>query len=449
MKYMKQGYHLYYVLFLLLTLFSTKGLAQIRGVVTDSLTHEPLMLVSVQYKGTSYGTRTNENGEYRLSVRGGQDEVTFSYLGYATKTVKLKPGTTKLDVQLVPDNIVLNELVVKPKKERYSRKNNPAVDFMRKVIEHKKALKLEENDFYQYQKYEKMKMSLNDITPEKMEKGIYKKFAFFKDQVEESTLSGKLILPISIKETASRTIYRKDPKSEKTIIEGMNSTGIEEFFNTGDMLGTILNDVFSDVNIYEDNIRLLQRYFTSPIGRGGIAFYKYYLEDTVMVDGHECVHLTFVPQNSQDFGFTGHLYVQKDSTYAVRRCTMNLPKNTGVNWVESMSIVQQFEQLPDSNWVLTDDDMTVELGIIKSIQGLEVQRTTKYTDYKFDPIEPRLFRLKGSVIKEASMLSRSDEYWAQVRQVPLTKKESTMDLFMNRIEQIPGFKYVIFFAKAL
>ena len=256
MKYMKQGFRLYYVLFLLLTLLSTKGLAQIRGVVTDSITHEPLMLVSVQYKGTSHGTRTNENGEYRLSVRSGQDEVTFSYLGYATKTIRLKPGTTKLDVQLVPDNIVLSELVVKPKRERYSRKNNPAVDFMRKVIEHKKALKLEENDFYQYQKYEKMKMSLNDITPEKMEKGIYKKFAFFKDQVEESSLSGKLILPISIKETASRTIYRKDPKSEKTIIEGMNSTGIEEFFNTGDMLGTILNDVFSDVNIYEDNIRL-------------------------------------------------------------------------------------------------------------------------------------------------------------------------------------------------
>ena len=449
MKYMKQRIRIYYVLFLLLMLLSTGAKAQIKGVVTDSVTHEPLMLVSIQYKGSSYGTRTNEDGEYRLAARQGLNEVTFSYLGYITKTIKVEPGTTTLDVQLVPDNIVLSELVVKPKRERYSRKNNPAVDFMRKVIEHKKALKLEENDYYQYRKYEKMKMSLNDITPEKMEKGIYKKFAFFKDQVEESSLSGKLILPISIKETASRTIYRKDPKSEKTIIEGMNSTGIEEFFNTGDMLGTILNDVFSDVNIYEDNIRLLQRYFTSPIGRGGIAFYKYYLEDTVMVDGHECVHLTFVPQNSQDFGFTGHLYVQHDSTYAVRRCTMNLPKNTGVNWVESMSIVQQFEQLPDSNWVLTDDDMTVELGITKGIQGLEVQRTTKYTDYKFDPIEARYFRLKGSVIKEANMLSRSDEYWASVRQVPLTKKESTMDLFMNRIEQIPGFKYVIFFAKAL
>ncbi|MDO3389122.1 MULTISPECIES: DUF5686 and carboxypeptidase-like regulatory domain-containing protein [Bacteroides] len=443
--------HIYTVLFFcLVSLFiSFDASAQIKGVVTDSLTNEPLMYITVQYEGKGVGAITNAEGEYQVETRKGWDELMFSAIGYITKRVKLTPDTKVLNVQLAPADVMLSEVVVKPKKEKYSRKNNPAVDFMRKVIANKKALKLEENDYYQYQKYEKMKMSINDVTPEKMEKGIYKKFSFFKDQVEVSPKTNKMILPISIKETASRTIYRKSPKSEKTIIEGMNSTGIEEFFNTGDMLGTILNDVFSDINIYDDDIRLLQRRFVSPIGRGAITFYKYYLMDTLMVDKQECVHLTFVPQNPQDFGFTGHLYVVKDSTYAVKRCTMNLPKRTGVNFVDNMDIVQEYEQLPDGNWVLTDDDMTVELVFVKGIQGLEVQRTTKYTDYKFDEIEPRLFRLKGNVIKEANMLAKSDEYWAKVRQVPLTKKESNMDIFMNRIEQIPGFKYVIFGAKAL
>ena len=445
---MKQRYTIY-VLFLLSLFVSISTSAQIKGVITDSLTNEPLMYITVQYEGKGVGGISNANGEYQVENRKGWDELTFSAIGYITKKVKLKPGTRTLNVKLQPDDILLSEVVVKPKKEKYSRKNNPAVEFMKKVIENKKALKLEENDYYQYQKYEKMKMSLNDVTPDKMEKGIYKKFSFFKDQVEVSPKTSKMILPISIKETASKTIFRKNPKSEKTIIEGMNSTGIEEFFNTGDMLGTILTDVFSDINIYDDDIRLLQRRFVSPIGRGAISFYKYYLMDTLMVDKQECVHLTFVPQNPQDFGFTGHLYVVKDSTYAVKKCTMNLPKKTGVNFVENLDIVQQFEQLPDSNWVLTDDDMTVELHFVKGIQGLEVQRTTKYSDYQFAEIEPRLFRLKGNVIKEANMLAKSDEYWAKVRQVPLTKKESTMDVFMNRIEQIPGFKYVIFGAKAL
>ena len=445
---MKQRYTIY-VLFLLSLSVSISTSAQIKGVITDSLTNEPLMYITVQYEGKGVGGISNANGEYQVENRKGWDELTFSAIGYITKKVKLKPGTRTLNVKLQPDDILLSEVVVKPKKEKYSRKNNPAVEFMKKVIENKKALKLEENDYYQYQKYEKMKMSLNDVTPDKMEKGIYKKFSFFKDQVEVSPKTSKMILPISVIGKAGKTIFRKNPKSEKTIIEGMNSTGIEEFFNTGDMLGTILTDVFSDINIYDDDIRLLQRRFVSPIGRGAISFYKYYLMDTLMVDKQECVHLTFVPQNPQDFGFTGHLYVVKDSTYAVKKCTMNLPKKTGVNFVENLDVVQQFEQLPDGNWVLTDDDMTVELHFVKGIQGLEVQRTTKYSDYQFAEIEPRLFRLKGNVIKEANMLAKSDEYWAKVRQVPLTKKESTMDVFMNRIEQIPGFKYVIFGAKAL
>ncbi|MBQ8225050.1 MAG: carboxypeptidase-like regulatory domain-containing protein [Bacteroides sp.] len=445
---MKNRYN-YIILFLFFLLFSIGASAQIKGVITDSLTNEPLLYTTVQYEGTGIGAISNGDGEYTLEARKGLNEVTFSAIGYKTKKVKITSSTRVLNVKMVPDDIMLQEVVVKPQKEKYSRKNNPAVEFMKKVIEHKKGLKLKENDFYQYNKYEKMKMSLNDVTPEKMEKGIYKKFSFFKDQVETSTKTGKQILPISIKETASKTIYRKDPKSEKTIIEGMNSTGIEDFFNTGDMLGTILTDVFSDVNIYDDEIRLLQNRFISPIGRNAISFYKFYLMDTLMVDKRECVHLTFVPQNAQDFGFTGHLYVVKDSTYAVKKCTMKLPKNTGVNFVEDLDIVQEFKEMPDGNWVLTDDDMTVELRFVKGIQGLEIQRTTKYSNYSFEPIEPRLFRLKGSVIKEANMLAKSDEYWAKVRQVPLTKKESTMDVFMNRIEQIPGFKYVIFGAKAL
>lgn len=442
--------HLYSTIILLFLLLTSTGVsAQIKGVVTDSITHEPLMYITVQYEGKGVGGITNAQGEYQVETRKGWNELTFSAVGYVTKKVKFAPGTRVLNVALQSADIQLSEVVVKPQKEKYSRKNNPAVDFMRKVIEHKKGLKLEENDYYQYQKYEKMKMSINDVTPEKMEKGIYKKFSFFKDQVELSPKTNKMILPISIKETASKTIYRKSPKSEKTIIEGMNSTGIEEFFSTGDMLGTILTDVFSEINIYDDDIRLLQRRFVSPIGRGAITFYKFYLMDTLMVDKRECVHLTFVPQNPQDFGFTGHLYVVKDSTYAVKKCTMNLPKKTGVNFVENLDIVQEYQELEDGNWVLTDDDMTVELHFMKGIQGLEVQRTTKYSDYRFEEIEQRLFRLKGSVIKEANMLAKSDEYWAKVRQVPLTKKESTMDIFMNRIEQIPGFKYIIFGAKAL
>lgn len=439
------------ILLLLVLMITSSVFPQIKGIVTDSINNEPLMYISIYYKDKKdLGTVTNVNGEFKIDSRRNGGILLFSAVGYKTKSLKIAPGKQSLKVKLAPDNVLLNEVIVKPQKEKYSRKNNPAVEFMKKVIANKKAQILSANEYYQFDKYEKMKMSINDLTPEKLEKGIYKKYSFLRDQVEVSPKTNKLILPISLQETVSQTIYRKDPENKKVIIKGMNSNGIEEFFATGDMVGTVLKDVFSDINIYEDEIRLLQRRFVSPIGSSAISFYKFYLMDTIRVDKDECVHLTFVPQNSQDFGFTGHLYVIKDSSYAVKKCIMNLPKKTGVNFVNNMDIVQQYEQLPNGNWVLSDDDMTVDLSWnSKSENGLQVERTTKYTNYKFDTIENRLFHLKGNVIKEADMLSKSDQFWANARNIPLTKKESSVNILIKRLEEIPGFKYIIFGAKAL
>ena len=344
---------------------------------------------------------------------------------------------------------MLDEVVVKPKREKYSRKNNPAVELMKKVIAHKNNNKLSENDYYQYNKYQKITMSLNDVTPEMLEKGMYKKMPFLKDQIELCEETNKFILPISVDETASQKIYRKHPKSEKTIIKGMSSTGVNELFATGDMLSTVLKDVFTDVNIYDNDIRLLQYPFISPISSSdAISFYKFYIMDTTFVDKDKCFHLTFVPNNSQDFGFTGHLYVLADSSYTVKKCTMNLPKKSGVNFVDNMDIIQEFEQLPNGEWVLKTDDMIVEMTLMKIMQGFQIRRTTRYSDYAFDELPQQLFKRKGAEIKEADAMMRGDDFWNQYRPVPLTQTESSMDMLVKRLEQMPGFKYVIFVLKA-
>ena len=320
---------------------------------------------------------------------------------------------------------------------------------MKKVIAHKKNNKLSENDYYQYNKYQKITMSLNDVTPEMLEKGMYKKMPFLKDQIELCEETNKFILPISVDETASQKIYRKHPKSEKTIIKGMSSTGVNELFATGDMLSTVLKDVFTDVNIYDNDIRLLQYPFISPISSSdAISFYKFYIMDTTFVDKDKCFHLTFVPNNSQDFGFTGHLYVLADSSYTVKKCTMNLPKKSGVNFVDNMDIIQEFEQLPNGEWVLKTDDMIVEMTLMKIMQGFQIRRTTRYSDYAFDELPQQLFKRKGAEIKEADAMMRGDDFWNQYRPVPLTQTESSMDMLVKRLEQMPGFKYVIFVLKA-
>lgn len=447
---MKTKYIKSFLLFLLLGCCISVSAQNIQGVVTDSLTNEPIPYLSVFYEGKGVGSITDNDGNYKVETRKGWNKLTFSAVGYVTKVVNIIPGVTKnLNVRMRPDDIMLDEVVVKPKREKYSRKNNPAVELMKKVIAHKKNNKLSENDYYQYNKYQKITMSLNDVTPEMLEKGMYKKMPFLKDQIELCEETNKFILPISVDETASQKIYRKHPKSEKTIIKGMSSTGVNELFATGDMLSTVLKDVFTDVNIYDNDIRLLQYPFISPISSSdAISFYKFYIMDTTFVDKDKCFHLTFVPNNSQDFGFTGHLYVLADSSYTVKKCTMNLPKKSGVNFVDNMDIIQEFEQLLNGEWVLKTDDMIVEMTLMKIMQGFQIRRTTRYSDYAFDELPQQLFKRKGAEIKEADAMMRGDDFWNQYRPVPLTQTESSMDMLVKRLEQMPGFKYVIFVLKA-
>ena len=447
---MKTKYIKSFLLFLLLGCCISVSAQNIQGVVTDSLTNEPIPYLSVFYEGKGVGSITDNDGNYKVETRKGWNKLTFSAVGYVTKVVNIIPGVTKnLNVRMRPDDIMLDEVVVKPKREKYSRKNNPAVELMKKVIAHKKNNKLSENDYYQYNKYQKITMSLNDVTPEMLEKGMYKKMPFLKDQIELCEETNKFILPISVDETASQKIYRKHPKSEKTIIKGMSSTGVNELFATGDMLSTVLKDVFTDVNIYDNDIRLLQYPFISPISSSdAISYYKFYIMDTTFVDKDKCFHLTFVPNNSQDFGFTGHLYVLADSSYTVKKCTMNLPKKSGVNFVDNLDIIQEFEQLPNGEWVLKTDDMIVEMTLMKIMQGFQIRRTTRYSDYAFDELPQQLFKRKGAEIKEADAMMRGDDFWNQYRPVPLTQTESSMDMLVKRLEQMPGFKYVIFVLKA-
>ena len=423
--------------------------AQLRGYIIDEATGDSIPYASAIYRGHNVAVASNINGQFTIARHEGW-VLTFSAVGYISKSITITSSTKQnFNVKLKPDTKALKEVVVKTKRKRYSRKNNPAVELMKKVVEAKKRTDLDNRDYYQYNKYQKLTLALNDITPEKLEDPKMKKKPWLKDQVEKCEYNGKLILPISVDETVTQKIYRKHPHSEKNIVKGQNSTGVNDLFQTGDILNTVLKDVFSDVNIYDDQIRLLQYPFTSPIGKDAVAFYRFYIMDTLYVERDKCIHLHFLPNNQQDFGFRGDIYILADSSYQVKRCELTIPKKSDVNFVENMKIVQEFTQLPDSTWVLSVDDMLAEIKLASFIKEAAVIRTTRLTDYAFDPLPKQLFKGKAKEVKEADAMMRDEAFWNKYRQVSLTKSESKMDAFVNNLSQIKGFKYIIFGLKAL
>jgi len=422
---------------------------KITGYIIDDETGDSIPYASAIYKGHNVAVASNLSGRYQIAKHPGWT-LTFSAVGYQQKTVNVTAATKeKMNIRLKPDNKMLKGVTVKAKRGRYSRKNNPAVELMKKVIAKKKQTDLDNRDYYQYNKYQKITLAINEISQAQLDSGKLSKKPWLKDQVEKCEYTGKMILPVSVDETVTQKIYRKDPHSEKNIIKGQNSTGVNDLFQTGDILTVTLKDVFTDVNIYDDQVRLLQYPFTSPIGKNAIGFYRYYIEDTLYVERDKCIHLHFLPNNQQDFGFRGDIYIMADSSYQVKRCELTIPKRSDVNFVENLKVEQEFTMLPDSTWVLTVDDMIAEMKFAKFLQKAVVIRTTRLSDYAFDALPKQLFKGKAKEVKDANAQMQGDDFWNKYRQVNLTKSESSMDAFVNNLSNIKGFKYIIFGLKAL
>ena len=445
MKVLRKLY--FVVVLLLVSTLQLMAQQKITGRVIDE-DGFAVSYASVQYRGHRIAVSSDSQGKFSIEKHPGW-VLTVSALSYKSQTISVNEKTDFIEVKLKDDSHKLNEVVVKTKRGKYTRKDNPAVELMRRVIAAKKKTDLSNHDYYQYDKYQKITLALNDLKKEQLEGKFFSKRQYLLDQVETSPYNGKLTLPVSIDETVSQHIYRKDPKTEKDIIKGQQSNGIGQVIQTGEILNTALKDAFTDVDIYDDYVRLLQYPFPSPIGRTGISFYHYYIEDTVYVERDLCYHLQFIPANSQDFGFRGELYVLADSSLHVKKCNLYMPHNTDVNYVKNMKIEQEYTRLDNGEWVLSKDDMIAELHVNSVLQDLLVVRNTRLTDYAFDELPKILFKGKAKVRHDMDAMNRDEAYWNKYRQVDLTKSESSMDSFIHRMENSKGFKYIIFFVKAL
>ena len=87
------------------------GQTEVSGTVTTQQ-NEPLPGVNVLVKGTTQGTTTDANGQFRLNIADKNTAVlTFSFIGYANTEIAIG-NRTVIDVQLQEDVRSLQEVVV-------------------------------------------------------------------------------------------------------------------------------------------------------------------------------------------------------------------------------------------------------------------------------------------------------------------------------------------------
>lgn len=423
------------------------------GIVKDSITGEPLPFVSVYFDGSTIGVMTDDNGTFTLQNNQGYTKLAAASLGYDTKFIDLKPGkkNDNLELLLKPTAFEISEVVVKPKREKYTRKDNPAVELIKKVIAHKNDNRIEAKPEYQTEVYEKLSLSLDNFNPNLDKNKFLKKFKFIKNYLDTSEFNGKPILTVSVRENLSDFYYRKSPKAEKTIVRAKRMQGIDKTLDDGGGITSNLEEIFKSINIFDNNIPILLNRFVSPLSSTlATTYYHYYIMDTLDVGGDKCVDLAFVPANSESYGFTGRLYITLDGNYAVKKVLLNTPANINLNWVDKLRIEQEFKQMPDSTWVLDQENTFVNFYVVKGTQQLYAHQLRNYDNYNFNVQNAdSVFGLLGALHVLPEATAQPDTFWTHNRPIPLKEKEDALKDLLGQLRKVPAFNAIIKTAEIL
>ena len=412
----------------------------IKGTVTDAKTESPLPFVSVILKNTTVGMITDDNGKYAIETTVKAGIISFSFVGYETQTKPIIPGITQIvNISLNPASYSIGEVVVKPAKQKYINKNNPAVELIQKVIENKDKNRIEGYEYLQYDKYEKTQFALSKITDKSRNNFVFKPYQFLLDNVDTVKQHGDRILPFFIKEGVSTVYFRKSPPGSKEIVHGEKTINFEEYIDNKGVTAYI-NYLYQNINIYDNNVLFLTNKFLSPIANSAPLFYKYYILDTMKVDDINCIRLFFEARNKSDFLFQGLLLITQDSTYAIRKIDMNLNKGINIDWVKNVRVVQDFYQPEKKKWMLSRDEISINFELTQGIMGLFGERTVSYNNHFIDkPINDSIFT--GPIItRRLDPQEKSPVYWEQNRQIPLTKTEKGIYTNVDSLKKIPSFK---------
>lgn len=431
-------------LFLAATTVQAQG-SYVKGQVKDKADGTLLQRASVRYQGAKSSVLTDELGNFRIAREEGRT-LQITCVGYKTKTVKVSRGTEFVEARMEAEARTLGEVSVKARKRKYSRKDNPAVELMRRVIERKDRNRLEAHDYYRYDRYQKITFAVNDVDRFRRDSTRAK---WYTDQIETSPLNDKNVMPLTVDETLSTRLYRKEPKKTQDLIKGRRTKGVNTLLQTGEMANGVLRELFKDVDLYDDFIMILKHEFTSPIGRTAISFYRFAIMDTVALDNDSCYHLLFYPNNHQDFGFQGELWVTKDESLRVRRCKLQIPNKSQVNYVRNMHLQLDYQPAENGEWCLASDDMWAEFRMYDFLPDVLVTRNTRRSNYNFTPFDEHEFKGKAAEYTYSMAQQRDDSFWQKNRKEELSKGEQNMDQFVERMLHTRNFGWVMLGLRAL
>jgi hypothetical protein len=401
----------------------------ITGKVTDALTNEAIPFATVIFKGSTTGTNTDFDGNYRLSSTSPTDSILCTIIGYKPVVMRVRKGETQtINIVLSTNQIEFQEVIIRPGE-------NPALQIIRNIIEHKPDNDPSKLTSYQFEVYNKLEFDITNINDKLKNNKLLKPFNFIWDNIDSSETNSKPFLPFFISESLSDIYFKSNPKDKREIIKASKISGLENATVT-----QFLGDMYQKVDIYGNFIDLFGKSFVSPTSNIGTLYYKYYLLDSTFIDSKWCYKIKFRPRRPEDLTFLGELWVN-DTTWAIKKIDMRISAKANINWVEDMAIVQEYTYFNNQQWMLSKDKLIVDFAAKDEGTGFIGRKTTSYRDFHINeqPVDS-VFKGGENIIVKADAADKSTEFWDNSRHDSLSNRELQIYHMVDTIKTLPAFQ---------
>ncbi len=427
--------HTLYLVFIIITVFQGWSQTRISGTVVDE-SDTPIPFANVIFLSSSEGTTTTENGSFYLTSTQDQPNVEFSYVGYQTLVLPLKKGNN-LNLKIILKEMTesLGEVMIYQGKT--SKKNNPALDILRKIWENKRQNGVKKFNQYEYRKYEKLEFDLNKIDSALINSPIFNGMEFIFKDLDTNRVTGKTYLPIFLNEAISKVYGDKKSGKIKEELLGNKNSG----FSNNQLLISSVKDIYSEIDIYENYLKFFDKSFISPLSTTGINNYNYVLTDSSFIGDKWCYKIRYYPRRKNELTFKGDFWVN-DTTWAVKKINLEMAEDANVNWVKGVYIEQEFDVLNDSIFLITRDFFQVDFSLRdkESARGIYGKRTVLYDEYVFDNKKPLRFYDTRVIDFKEEVYNRDDEFWKKNRLEDLNGDERGVYKMLDTLQTVKAFK---------
>lgn len=418
-------------IFLLLTTVGFTQQTKVYGTVWDANTGEKMPFVKVQFKNSKIGALTDSVGGYSIETYYATDSIQFSFNGYITFTSEVrKDETQEINVRMTTRLSEIQEVVIRPPDEL------PSTRLHKRVIAHKDINNKEKLYSYEYEVYNKLQMDVNNIGEDFTKRNVVKRLDLVM-QYLDSTENGTTYLPAILSESISNFYYKNNPKKKKEVVEATRVTGVDNL-----QFNQFLGDMYFDINIYDNNINLLNRSFISPVSNFARNYYRFYLEDSTFIDQQWCYKLRFVPKRTGDMTFHGEMWIH-DTTYAVKQISATISPDANINYVQDLYFEQYFDQVEKEVWMLTREKLIADINITKNsmVYGFYGRKLSSRKNFVINKERSDEFYKSDNTVEFAdSAKIRSDNYWKTHRHEPLSQQEQGIDNMVDSLNELPFFK---------